>query len=547
MLPKQLTTKGAKRRKMDIPKKIGFRGRWFHGKELDDPVFKTHKIPHILIPSKGVNAKQDEHPRRGKKEWTGFDSDSDAEHDPVRMAAEESDAEDELVSDGTDGRDRDLYLTIHNVPRTVLVDLNLSDLHQVTASSDGLGSLYRPEAIIANDEGSGNCYARAFHTEGPDLAEHVLETVRKEVENCDCLQGVQFIQSLCGGTGSGLGGLCMKTISEYLDSGVGMKCIMQSFATLPSPDVGDRVLEYYNSALGVQDLMDYCHQAFLFDNMALSSICQKTLNMEVPRFSNMNNIVALAMSGITSSLRFSGTLDADLRKMHTNLVPFKNAHFLMTGFAPLTALSSSKYRKVSILDLAQQMMSKDNVTLSCDPLNPGDPRNGIPRSRFLASFAAFRGQCPSGEVDEICHALQRDGSRWDKFFPDWIPNSISASICTVGHCEAGDSATMVFNNTSFYEVMDRLGACWDSMYKAKSHLYVYQQDGMSTEDMLESRNVLQYISDQYREFASYEDKFFEERGDNVINQQAVKSDEHQQIMEELASLTEAYIRTETRA
>ncbi|KAF4720942.1 hypothetical protein FOZ63_022280, partial [Perkinsus olseni] len=66
------------------------------------------------------------------------------------------------------------------VPRTILVDLNLSDLHQVTASSDGLGSLYRPEAIIANDEGSGNCYARAFHTEGPDLAEHVLETIRKE-------------------------------------------------------------------------------------------------------------------------------------------------------------------------------------------------------------------------------------------------------------------------------------------------------------------------------------------------------------------------------
>ncbi|EER20448.1 beta-tubulin, putative [Perkinsus marinus ATCC 50983] len=437
------------------------------------------------------------------------------------------------------------------VPRTVLVDLNLSDLQQVIGSSDGLGSLYRPEGIIANDEGSGNCYARAFHTEGPDLAEHVLETVRKEAESCDCLQGVQFVQSLCGGTGAGLGGLCMKTISDFLDSGVGVKCIMQSFATVPSPDVGDRVLEYYNAALGVQDLMDYCHQAFLFDNMALSAICQKTLNMEVPRFSNMNNIVALAMSGITSSLRFPGTLDADLRKMHTNLVPFKNAHFLMTGFAPLTAFSCTEYRKVSILDLMQQMMSKDNATLSCDPLNPGDPRNGIPRSRFLASFAAFRGECPSGEVDEICHALQRDGSRytaiWDIFFPDWIPNSISASICTVGHCEAGDSATMVSNNTSMYEVMDRLGACWDSMYKAKSHLYVYQQDGLSTDDMLESRNVLQYISDQYCEFANYEDKFFGERGSHSINQQAIKSDEHQQIMEELVSLTETYIRTETRA
>lgn len=52
---------------------------------------------------------------------------------------------------------------------------------------------------------------------------------------------------------------------------------------------------------------------------------------------------------------------------------------------------------------------------------------------------------------------------------------------------------------------------------------------------------------RYCEFANYEDKFFGERGSHSINQQAIKSDEHQQIMEELVSLTETYIRTETRA
>ena len=40
--------------------------------------------------------------------------------------------------------------------------------------------LYRPENIIGNDESSGNCYAKAFHTEGPDLADRCLEMVRKE-------------------------------------------------------------------------------------------------------------------------------------------------------------------------------------------------------------------------------------------------------------------------------------------------------------------------------------------------------------------------------
>jgi hypothetical protein len=65
----------------------------------------------------------------------------------------------------------------------------------------------------------------------------------------------------------------------------------------------------------------------------------------------MNNIVALAMSGVTvgkinfsksslnsffvffpqSSLRFPGILAADLRKMRTNLIPFKNTHFLTTS------------------------------------------------------------------------------------------------------------------------------------------------------------------------------------------------------------------------
>merc|ERR1719446_342294 len=176
------------------------------------------------------------------------------------------------------------------------MDLNMQDLASATQersasprSQTCVGELYRPENIIGNDDGSGNCYAKAFHTEGPDLADRVLENVRKEVERCNCLQGVQFTHSVSGGTGSGLTGLLLKTLYDYLDKG--SKCILQTFTLVPAPGLSDVLIEPYNAALGLQDLLEYCHQVFFFDNIALNEICQKTLEMDVPKMQNLNNIV----------------------------------------------------------------------------------------------------------------------------------------------------------------------------------------------------------------------------------------------------------------
>merc|ERR1719238_870603 len=145
----------------------------------------------------------------------------------------------------------------------------------------------------------------------------------------------------------------------------------------------------------------------------LQDICQKTLEQEVPKMTDMNNIIALCMSGITSPLRFTGSLNSDLRKMQTNLVPFKNAHFLINSFAPLTATPNEQYRRTgSVLDLAQQMISKDNVTVKCDPLNPGDPREGIIKARFLASCACWRGSMQTREVDQTMFDLYKNESRF---------------------------------------------------------------------------------------------------------------------------------------
>lgn len=80
--------------------------------------------------------------------------------------------------------------------------------------------------------GIGNNWAKGHYTEGAELIDSVLDVVRKEAEDCDCLQGFQLAHSLGGGTGSGMGTLLISKIrEEYPDR------IMSSFSVVPSPKV----------------------------------------------------------------------------------------------------------------------------------------------------------------------------------------------------------------------------------------------------------------------------------------------------------------------
>ncbi len=40
----------------------------------------------------------------------------------------------------------------------------------------------------------------------------------------------------------------------------------------------------------------------------------------------------------------AGQLNADLRKLAVNLIPFPRLHFFMVGFTPLTSRGSQQYR-----------------------------------------------------------------------------------------------------------------------------------------------------------------------------------------------------------
>jgi tubulin beta len=147
--------------------------------------------------------------------------------------------------------------------------------------------LYRPDNIVLGQSGAGNNWAKGFYTDGSELAEAVVDVVRREAENCDCLQGFQLSHSLGGGTGAGLGTLLLSKVrEEYPDR------IMATYSVVPTPKVSVITVEPYNTVLAMNQLVDNADETFVIDNEALYDICNRSLKIADPSYAQLNGLIS---------------------------------------------------------------------------------------------------------------------------------------------------------------------------------------------------------------------------------------------------------------
>ncbi|XP_051168680.1 tubulin beta chain-like isoform X2 [Leptopilina boulardi] len=382
------------------------------------------------------------------------------------------------------------------VPRSILVDLEPGTMDSVR--SGPFGQIFRPDNFIFGHSGAGNNWAKGHYTEGAELVDSVLDIVRKEAENCDCLQGFQMTHSLGGGTGSGLGTLLISRIrAEYPDR------IMNSYPVVPSPKVSDTVVEPYNAILSVHHLIENTDETYCIDNEALYDICFRTLKLPTPTYGDLNHLVSLTMSGITTCLRFPGQLNADLRKLAVNMVPFPRLHFFVPGFAPLTARGSQNYRALTVAELTQQMFDSKNMMAACDA------RHG----RYLTVATVFRGKMSMKDVDQQMLNIQNKNS---SFFVEWIPNNVKTAVCDIPPKGLTMSSTFIGNTTAIQELFKRISEQFSAMFRRKAFLHWYTGEGMDELEFTEAEsNVNDLIAEyqQYQEASIDDDEFDEEQSE----------------------------------
>ncbi|XP_046608892.1 tubulin beta-1 chain-like [Neodiprion virginianus] len=398
------------------------------------------------------------------------------------------------------------------VPRVILADLDPTSLSSV--KSGPYGKLFKPDNFIAGKASAANNWAKGHFTEGAELADLALDIIRREAESCDLLQGFQLLHSIGGGTGSGMGTLLMKKMrEEYPDR------VMTSYSIIPSLKISDIVVEPYNATLTMHNLIEHSDETFCMDNEALYDICSNSLKLAGPTYSDLNHLVSTCMAGITTCLRFPGQLNADLRKIAINMVPFPRLHFFVPGFAPLTSRSAAPFRVMSVPELTQQMFDAKCMMAACDPT----------KGRFLTVAAIFRGLVSTkvmsheralryGDFFTPKYSLNSDYSMFQvvdeqmlnvqnknsKYFVEWIPNNIKTAICDISPRGFKVAATSVSNTTSMQELFKRITAQFNAMYRRKAYLHWYTTEGMDENDFITALKNVQDLISEYQQYQEAE-------------------------------------------
>jgi len=382
-------------------------------------------------------------------------------------------------------------------PRAVLVDLEPGTLDKI--QSDSIGALFKPDNFIRGANGCANNWAKGRFTEGLEVIDEILDVVRHEAEQADCVQAFQMCHSLAGGTGSGLGTLILNRIrEEYYDR---MTC---AFSVYPSPRMSDVVVEPYNTMLAVAELIECADQSFTIDNEALVRILtdNKVSTSAASGFGQYNELISYVMSGITSSLRFPGQLNGDLRKMSVNLVPFPRLHFFVVSQSPLLTVDrSSNYTKLTTAELTNSVMDRKSYYVNIDPEN----------GKFLTASVIYRGRpedITTFDVDKQIANLPFQ-SEYLGQFAEWIPNNFKYSLISVGakgwDSNTNDvvtipmSATFVANHTAIKDCFKLFMSKFKALYARKAFLHWYYEEGMDDDNFAEASLKINDLITEYQE------------------------------------------------
>ncbi|CAD8098730.1 unnamed protein product [Paramecium sonneborni] len=364
------------------------------------------------------------------------------------------------------------------IPRNVLIDLESETLDNVRASK--YGKLFRPDNFIQNQGGTCNNFAIGHYTKGNEILNKVLDVIRHQVENADCLQGFQLTHSLGGGTGSGFGTLLLSKLQEdYFDK------IFQSYSVFP-------LEEYYNTAITVNHLIENCSQCISIDNEALYKICMNKLKLKNICYEDLNNIISALMSGTTCSLRFPNQLNSSLRQLSVNLILFKSINLLYLFRDCISLQLHMLLQLLNTVYLIDQMFDPQNqfCAIHCK------------QGRYQTGACLFRGQFSSFELEnQMMQFLKKNHQK----LVQNLPNNLNISQCNVSQKGLVNSGTFIGNTTAIKQMFKRIYNNFQAILKRKAFLHWYINEGMDELEFIEAGQNIQNLISEYQQYSEIDD------------------------------------------
>jgi len=399
------------------------------------------------------------------------------------------------------GEGGDYRLNSTWVPRCIVVDLEPGVVSGLKESHFAFyKQINQNKLFVTGASGAGNNWAKGHYTEGAEQIEAVMEKVRAQQEKCDASQAFTLYHSIGGGTGSGFGTLILLKIRDAFPDKI--TC---SYSIYPSPKVSDTVVEPYNAVLSTHQLLENSDETFIIDNEALMNIQHNVLKVTSDAdFKKMNALIAKVCSGVTCPLRFQGSINADLRKLGTNLVPFPRLHFFMIGESPLEEVGNKSY---NLQTCVNSVMHKNHAFSNCD----------YEAGKTMAASITFRQkEIDQKKCEEEVHKIEMK-SKASGYIVEWIPNNFKIGVVGTPRNDTELSGTVVVNTTALKAIFQRLATQFGALFKRKAFLHWYKGEGM---DEMEFQEADKNVRDLITEYQDKESAKYEEDEDDSENQES---------------------------
>ncbi|XP_071444870.1 tubulin epsilon chain-like isoform X1 [Hetaerina americana] len=360
-----------------------------------------------------------------------------------------------------------------------------------------IGDIFDDDLKVTHYPGSGNNWAVGHTVHGKKFREALINVIHRAVEKCGCLQGFILLCSLGGGTGSGLGTYILKILEEDFPR-------VERFVGCVYPDENDDVITSpYNVMMSSKVLTEHATCVFPFDNKALISICDKirvssSKNPHVSRhflstellarnkpFQDMNSLIVKMLLDLTSSSRYSGSLNLDMNEIYSNMVPFPKMHYISSGLSPLYDLNYRSSSSCRQDELFSSCWSLDNQL--CRYINPL-------HSTLLAVSLIGRGSIGMGDMRQQVERLQAKA----KFAP-WALESVKAGLCCVPAPGSAPASLLgLFNSTGIIHLLSDVLAKFSKLYSRKAHLHHYLAEGMEVSEIEDCVLTMQDVIHHYK-------------------------------------------------
>jgi len=256
-------------------------------------------------------------------------------------------------------------------------------------------------------------------------------------------------------------------------------------------------MEPYSTILTTHSLLEHTDVTFTMENSALASICKSKLDITTPTFTSMNRLVAMALSGITASLRYDGALNVDLTEFQTNLVPYPRIHFVVNSLGPILSPEDGYSTQLSIAEITNSLFERETMFAQIDP------RYG----KYMACSIAYRGDVVPKDVSASIATIK---TKRTIQFVDWCPTGFKCGInykspCVPfgwemhRNCRGG---LMLANNTAIAETFSRNDHKFDLMFSKRAFVHQLVADGLEEGELSEAREDLAALEKDYEEVAA---------------------------------------------